>query len=165
MTSRKVPAREAIPEWLDQWTFTRFVTLATNWDGLSGAGVSDSALKKLRNRLRHWDALINHAILGKHWAERDHDRIFSFYFLEKPGTNPHWHGLIRFFPVEGLEMSDQQRIFDERAALSWKKLVPSGTTDVQPITVQRGVAEYVGKMLGHPLSYENYVVADEFKRG
>jgi hypothetical protein len=37
--------------------------------------------------------------------------------------------------------------------------------DVQPITVQRGVINYVGKMLPYPISYEQFVTPDELTRG
>ena len=138
--SRLVPVRDAIPEWLDTWEFTRFVTLATNDTSLSQARLPTSSLPygKLRERLRRWDARMNHAILGKHWAKRHSDRIWCFYFLEKPGENPHWHGLVRFFTFESIPLDEQHRIFDENAGPIWKKLVPSGTVDVQPVTVQRG---------------------------
>jgi hypothetical protein len=158
---------QEIPRWLDQWRFTRFVTLAFNDPMSADARLPGSQLKFgfLRERLRRWDARMNHALLGKHWAERDADRAFAFYTLEKANVNPHWHGLVRFFQVSGMTIADQESIFDERAEPAWKKLVRSGTVDVQPITLQQGVANYVAKTLGYELSYEHYVVPDEFNRG
>jgi hypothetical protein len=108
---------------------------------------------------------MNSAILGRHWAKRHSDRIWAFYFLEKLSSNPHWHGLIRFFPVDNYPQAEQERAFDSNALPIWKKLVPSGTVDVQPITVQRGVINYVGKMLPYPISYEQFVTPDELTRG
>ena len=159
--------RAAIPEWLDNWRFTRFVTLATNDPGMGDARLlgSKQPYGVLRDRLREWDGRMNHAILGKHWAQRDADRIWAVYFLEKPNSNPHWHGLVRFFPVDNRPEHQQQEIFDEHAERIWKKLVPSGTVNVQPITVQRGVIDYVAKLIPYPLSYEHFVTPDEFKRG
>jgi hypothetical protein len=157
--SRVVPAiKEEIPRWLDQWKFTRFVTLATNDPGQAGR------IDALRRLLRKWDAAINHAILGREWAVRDADRIFAFYALEKPRSNPHWHGLIRFFGAED-ERRRQEEVFDRVAERHWQRLIPSGTVDIQPIYNQSGVAEYVAKTLGHPLSYEFFVVPDELKLG
>jgi hypothetical protein len=156
-----------IPEWLDTWEFTRFVTLATNDASMSGSSLPTSKLPYglLRDRLREWDGRMNHVIAGKRWAERHADRMWAFYFLEKPDTNPHWRGLIRFFPIEGKTREYQEQIFDENAGPVWKRLVPAGTVDVQPVPVQRGVAAYVAKELGRPLQYEHFVTPDEFMRG
>lgn len=156
-TSRSVPPQSAIPDWLDNWEFTRFVTLATNDSSLSGANY--------RQTLRRWDARMNHKLLGKHWAARHSDRMWAFYFLEKAETNPHWHGLIRFYTFQNKPLAEQHRIFDENAGKVWKRLVPSGSVNVQAVTVQRGAADYVAKMLGYQVSYESFVTPDEFTRG
>jgi hypothetical protein len=108
---------------------------------------------------------MNHALLGYKWAKRDPDRIFAFYFLEKPNDNPHWHGLVRFFPIDDFSHDEQAKIFDENADQIWKKLVRSGSTDIQPVTCQKGVIDYVSKMLAYPLSYEFFVTPDELKLG
>jgi hypothetical protein len=165
---RVVPEmRTEIPGWLDQWRFSRFVTLAFNDPTSADARIPGSSLKFgfLRERLRRWDAHMNHALLGKHWAERYADRMFAFYTLEKANVNPHWHGLVRFFSGSGISVSDQERVFDEQAEPCWKKLVRSGTVDVQPITSQQGVSNYVAKTLAYELSYEHYVIPDELMRG
>ena len=165
---RIVPAlRSEIAEWVDRWQYSRFITLATNDISLGTAQLPTSKLPHgvLRDRLREWDGRINHAILGKHWAKRHSDRIWAFYFLEKPSSNPHWHGLIRFFPVDDYPQVEQERAFDANASPIWKNLVPSGTVDIKPITVQRGIIDYVGKMLPYPLSYEHFVTPDELRQG
>ena len=64
-----------------------------------------------------------------------------------------------------MTIAEQEAIFDQNAELIWKKLVPTGSVDVQPITVPRGVIEYVGKMLGYPVSLESFVTPDELVRG
>lgn len=160
-------SRTEIPRWLDAWRFSRFVTLAFNDPTAADARLPGSKLKFgfLRERLRKWDAHINHALLGKHWAERHADRMFAFYVLEKVNVNPHWHGLIRFFNVTGMSLEDQERMFDEQAERAWKKLVPSGTVVVRPIAWHQGIANYVAKTLAYPLSYEFYVTPDELVRG
>lgn len=164
---RKVPAlRSEIPDWIDRWQYSRFITLATNDPGLGSenhGAATPSA--RMRDLLREFDGRMNHAILGKHWARRDSDRIWAFWFLEKPNSNPHWHGLVRFFQVDDYPTTAQEAIFDERVEPIWKRLVPGGSVDVKPITVQRGVIEYVGKMVAYPISYESFITPDEFKRG
>jgi hypothetical protein len=165
--SRTVPTLKAeITDWIDKWHYSRFVTLATN-DPKLAVVHRDAAIpgSRMRDRLREFDGRMNHAILGRHWAKRDADRIWAFWFLEKPEINPHWHGLVRFFPVENMTIAEQEAIFDQNAELIWKKLVPTGSVDVQPITVSRGVIEYVGKMLGYPVSFESFVTPDELVRG
>lgn len=165
-SSRIVPPIAEIPAWIDEWRYTRFVTLATNWSTRSETKLPHSKLPygKLTDILKVWDARMNHAILGKHWAERHSDRIWAFYFLENPDSNPHWHGLVRFFPIPGCPEAEQERVFDLNASRIWRKLVPSGSVDVQPIYRQRGVIDYVNKQLKYPISYQHYVTPDEFGR-
>jgi hypothetical protein len=91
--------------------------------------------------------------------------MFAFYFLEKPRSNPHWHGLVRLFPVGGVPLATQEKMFDEHAERAWKKLVPAGSVNVQPITSQRGVSNYVTKALGHSLEYASFVTPGEFRHG
>ena len=81
--SRIVPQlKDAIPVWLDQWRFTRFVTLATNDPSLGAKLLQGSNLKYgvLRDRLREWDGRMNCQILGKKWAQRELGSDFRFLF-------------------------------------------------------------------------------------
>ncbi|WP_229176080.1 hypothetical protein, partial [Bradyrhizobium ivorense] len=112
-----------------------------------------------------FDGRMNRKLLGTRWAIRHSDRIWAFWFLEKPNANPHWHGLVRFFPADGRPIPDQMTRFDREAEGIWRTLVPGGTVDIQEITAQRGVIDYVCKMIGHPLSYEHFITPDEFVRG
>jgi hypothetical protein len=102
-----------LPLWLGQWKFSRYVTLAFNDESAGAATLPGSSLGQrfLFERLRKWDAHINHLLLGKHWAERDADRTFVFFVLEKAEYNPHWHGLIRFFSDDPGEILRQERLF------------------------------------------------------
>ena len=78
--SRKVPSlRTEIPDWIDQWEFSRFVTLATNDPSLAKRRMPGTSLPYgfLRHRLRRWDAMVNHAILGSKWAKRHSDRAYT----------------------------------------------------------------------------------------
>lgn len=156
-----------VAPWLNTWTFDRFVTLAFNNPLAGDARLVGSSGKYvfLRERLRKWDAHVNHAMFGKYWAKRDADRTFSFYALEKPDSNPHWHGLIRFFTDDPVERERQGNQFDKTAEELWVKLVPSGTVDVQPIDEQIGAAEYIAKSLPYGVLFEHLVIADEFAFG
>jgi hypothetical protein len=68
-------------------------------------------------------------------------------------------------PDRNIEIAEQEAIFDQNAETIWKRLVPTGTVNVQPITVLRGVIDYVGKMLGYPVSFESFETPDELVRG
>src|SRR4051794_2020527 len=102
--NRQLPLlRRHIPAWLDTWEFHMFVTLAFNDESTSSSRLLGSSLRYgfLRERLRKWDAFVNHRILGRKWSKRDAERMWSFFFLEKAETNPHWHGVVRFYPIDG----------------------------------------------------------------
>lgn len=153
---------EAIVDWLERWTFDRFITLASNDPLLSAHGDDERGLVRMRKLLREWDARVNRKVVGPKWQTRPEDRIWGFFFLEKPASNPHWHGLVQFFPPWPDARQDYEDRFDKWAPIYWKELVLSGTVDVQNITNQRGVAEYVAKSVGYALSFQNFVVPDEF---
>lgn len=159
--------RGALPGWLEQWTFTRYVTLAFN-DSMAGERRSVGSSQAggfLRDRLRRWDAMINHQLLGKHWAKMSADRVFTFFFLEKPDSNPHWHGLVRFIADSPDELVRQEQTFDQAASPVWKKLVPAGSVDIQPVTGQLGVSRYITKSLDFGVGYEDFVIPDQLWRG
>jgi hypothetical protein len=156
--SRTIPAlKSAIPGWVEQWHFTRFVTLTFN-----DVAVGED---RMRERLRRWDALINGEILGRDWATRHADRMFAIYFPEKVESNPHWHGLIRFFALDDSHRQEQERIFDLNAERLWEKLVPRGSLDNQPIYDLGGAAEYVAKAAGNEVLFERFITPDAFGRG
>ena len=145
----------AFTAWLENWKFDKFFTLATN---------KSVAPAIMRDRLREWDGRMNRKIVGREWSERIEDRMFSFYFLEKPVTNSHWHGLVRFFGDDGLR-AKQQLIFDDQIEKLWRKLVPTGTVEVRQVYDQAGANEYVAKELYHELQYTQMVTPDELERG
>ncbi len=121
-----------------------------------------NGLKRMRRLLREWDARINRKVVGPNWQKRPEDRIWGFYFLEKPGSNPHWHGLIQFFPPWPDRAEEYAGRFDEWASVFWKELIPTGMADVQRIDNQSRVSDYVVKSLGFGVSYEHFIVPDEF---
>jgi hypothetical protein len=159
-TPRRPPPKigQSMSEWLDQWSFDRFVTLATN--DAHTFGDHDRGPQLMRQRLREWDARINRKLVGPKWCQRPEDRIWAFYFLEKPETNPHWHGLIAFFPP--WDCREQYELnFDLWAPVYWKQLVPSATIDIQKISDQKNVSRYVVKSIRNDVSYRNFVLPDE----
>ena len=163
--SSKFRNRDELLIWLSQWTFDRFVTLTFNDSEAGQAKIAGSGEANLflHERLRKWDAILNSVILGKDWAKRHHDRMWSFSFLEKASVNPHWHCLIRFDAAIEDERHKQATLFDLKAKAKWRMLVPAGDADVQEIESQEAVAKYVVKSLPYGVSYEHMVVPDQFR--
>ena len=160
--SRVVPAlKTQIPLWLENWKFDRFVTLATNGANLP-ARTFGSRHDHLTGLLEEWDGRMNRKLAGPKWSKRPEDRMWAFYFLEKPAANPHWHGLVRLTPPPGM-LAKHGELFDRHAESIWKALVPSGTVKSLPIFDQRGVADYVAKSLPYPVSYAYFVTPDQFQ--
>jgi hypothetical protein len=68
-------------DWLQRYQWTHFVTLALNDPGVG--------LDRARNILKGWDARMNRRLFGPKWHKKPDERLFAFYFFEKPETNPH----------------------------------------------------------------------------
>lgn len=159
---RIVPAMKTeIPKWLDNWSFDLFVTLTTNGATLPRKGCR-SQHERLTDLLKEWDGRMNRKLAGPKWRRRIEDRMWAFYFLEKPASNPHWHGLVQLRKDWPGMREKQWVIFEEHCGPVWKKLVPAGTVDIKPIFEQRGIEEYVAKTLQYPVSYEHFVTPDLF---
>lgn len=168
MTSRPRPPVLAteIPKWLSTFPFTRFVTLAFNETNyaLPHGRAQNSPYEFVLNRLKRFDAMMNHKILGSRWARRHDERMFAFYAPEKLEANPHWHGLVRFYPGQAETIADHEKTFDTWADHVWKKLVPAGTAEVQVVYDLEGVASYIAKSLRYGIEYDHFVEPDAFWR-
>ena len=105
---------------------------------------------------------MNRKLVGKRWAKRPNQRMISFFFLENPNSNIHWHGLIKFSAENKIPIFEQQHIFDWHADLTWRQLVPKGTVNIQQVEDQRSLVRYVTKMLPYSVSYESFVLPGEF---
>jgi hypothetical protein len=146
--------RCAVSNWLDRWKLTHFATLATNDPMVSNDGA--------RRLIRDWDAQMNREQLGPKWVKRPDERMFNFYFLEKPGVNPHWHALIMVGGFDDEILTRRQEILTQQTEFIWKGLKSSGSVDIQPVYHQDGVSNYVAKALGHEVSYSCFVTLNEF---
>ncbi|PSL17800.1 hypothetical protein [Shimia abyssi] len=142
--------------------FTHFVTLSSNSQMMSQDNMKD--------KLRAWDARVNHALVGPKWHKRIDERMHWIAFPEKSGVNPHWHLLMQLLPEQLEVLADiethEQCPFEESLTVAWKKLVPSGTVDVQRIAANRQdkkrVFDYVTKSLGHEPNFEDFVMFREY---
>ena len=154
--------RQEMTVWLSKWTYHRYVTLTFNQPYAGDRTAIGSSLKHghLKRTLRSWDARVNRAILGRHWSAMDADRTWSFFTLEKPGSNPHFHGLVRFFTNDEDEISRQAKIFDNNIERIWKELVPSGSIDLQDISDRAGVTKYIAKTINCDINADNFFPFD-----
>jgi ABC-type cobalamin transport system ATPase subunit len=155
----RIPARlrNEIPGWLQEHRVTHYITLTTHDQSLS--------IDRMRNRLRQWDAHLNHALIGRNWQKRRDQRIWCFCFLESPDANPHWHILLRLdeTPVAG-RVPDTQ-LLEHHTRRIWAELSPAGTVDVQEIfgKTDLKLTNYVAKQLRSMAQCSSFVPPDEFQ--
>ncbi|MDC9823972.1 hypothetical protein PRN20_09510 [Devosia sp. ZB163] len=126
-------------------------------------GLSDSAVEPLRDKLKEWDARMQRRVIGSNWFNVPDNQLFCLYTLEKPGVNPHWHGLVHFWMADDDERRRQGEKFDRWANELWQDLVPAGDVDVKTVSYEAGAIDYVGKSLLDQLSYANWVPPDSFR--
>lgn len=141
-------------EWISQWPWSRFITLASNDPMLRTRGAC--------SLLRKWDGHINRQLLGPRWQKRSESALFAFYFLEKADRNAHWHALV--YPKASCESLRNAQLakLDAKAAHIWTKLCPSGSVETLAIYEKKNVASYVAKSFGDAISYEEFVVPGQF---
>ena len=135
-----------------EWEFS--VTLAFN---AAGSSLSPEVC---RYKLKGWEARVNEALLGREWARRP--GVSGLYVLEKPSTNPHWHGLVRLPTSVSQNGKNDHDFFPGLAISCWKTLVPAGSVDVQEVYDSKGAAKYISKSLNGNVEYCNFVVPGEF---
>jgi len=151
---------QAWDSFVGRWQYQLLVTLQFNSARRFGGSVRPEDAKE---KLRRWDAHVCRHLLGRHWVTSVH-RPFWFFFPEKFGYSPHWHGLV------SLDFSDQDyrvrniRKLAEYAPIAWKAIVPAGDCDVTHIYYQHGIRKYLEKEMLFELNYRNVIVPDNFSR-
>ncbi|WP_156342966.1 hypothetical protein [Devosia sp. A16] len=161
-----VQRAQAWREWIAPQPWDRFVTLAFNQAGSPRpvTGLADNQTLALKDKLKEWDGRMQRKVVGTNWAKNHDQRFVGVYTLEKLSTNPHWHGLVRFYEVSDEERRRQGHEFDQWAHTVWRRLVPSGDVIVKAVNDERGAVGYIGKSLLDQLNYANWVPQDEFWR-
>lgn len=141
---------------LERWHWTHFITLAIN---------DTCSIERARRLARSWDARMNRKMLGPKWSSKPDERLFAFYFPENPETNTHWHALITLDAKSQDQWRAQHALLLEETQPIWRKLVPSGTSDVKLVTnnYRSRVCRYVAKQIDDPVCYSNFVVFREFE--
>ncbi len=154
MATREIAA--AFANWLaTKYDFRLFITLSTNSPGLSP--------QRARSLLSHWDARMNRLLHGPKWQKKYDELLLWFGVFERPNSNPHWHLLLARFGVDDATWEKQVAEIDAATPLTWRKLIASGTTDVQMVTSQEALIDYIAKEIDSPLQYENWVAPDGFR--
>lgn len=140
---------------------THFVTLTTNDQQVSRA--------KMRALLREWDARLNRYIVGPKWQKRTDERMVWYAYIEKSHSNPHWHLLLNLLSDQIETLNEVAPLegpsFETMVDITWRRLLPSGTTDVQLISetaenAQR-VTSYVTKSLDNMSNVEDFIFYNE----
>jgi hypothetical protein len=148
-----VRQREAIKDLLDRWSWTHFITLATNDPTLS--------VVHMRRLIKQWDARVNRTLNGPRWHRQPDTRLWAAYALENPNTNPHWHVLVMIDHPDPGKRAWQLEQLPEVALTKWIELVQTGTVDVQRINHKPGAIDYVAKQLINPLQYDELIFPGE----
>ena len=129
-----------------------FVTLNFNWD---------TNYEAARKTLKAWHARLDRELLGGSWSRKpQNERTWFVAFAEHFDSNLHWHMLL------GLGDGTDTMRFEEAVDRCWKKLVISGSVDVQHLDTDKDkacTANYVTKDLWQQRAIESFVLSREFK--
>ncbi len=157
----RLAAKKALSAWLNKFDCQRFVTLATNDPDLALKGYRSTA-DRLTDLLKEWEGRVRRKVLGPKWSALPYDGMPGFYVIEKPWSNPHWHGLIQFRPRDPSALEKMLAIFDEHYDPIWRRLVPRGTATSRCVFSRAGAAEYIAKSLACAVSYQSFVLPGQF---
>ena len=110
-----------------------------------------TSLASGQKALRGFHARLDRALLGRNWQRQPAEqRSFCIWQPEHIASNLHYHGCMRI--PQGKEEK-----FLTIAQGIWKKLVPSGAMDINPITDISGWAHYITKE-----AVEGFIISTEF---
>jgi hypothetical protein len=139
--------RDALIEHAEKYPWTHAVTLAFN--------AGDVSLSVAEDRLCEFVRRLNREAAGPRWQKRPDEQIFSFWCLEKPEVNTHWHGAVWLEAKHVSKLSIRgplARTFEKH----WQYLVASGTLDIQNMDDKPGWLAYAGKELRKPVQYSAF---------
>ena len=147
----KRTARDEIQKWLLNMNPDIFLTLTFNRE-MTG----DHARDRLGNLL----ARIDEKFIGARWQKKVEDRSELVFFPENMRTNFHYHGIGRL-PPHAYRWATPD--LSEKIDVIWKKLMPSGTINVQRIDRSPDkLVGYVTKQLTRPDALESFVTSRDF---
>ncbi len=122
-----IPLRRAYAEFCKGLEPEYFVSLATHRDG---------SVTGIRRLAAAYCARMDRKLLGHNWHEASAaERTDGVFFVEHLASHIHLHGLLRFPSGATAEP-------ETTTALIWKKLCPSGTSDLVPIQRLSSLVDY-----------------------
>jgi hypothetical protein len=139
--------RDALSDHLKPRPWTHAITLAFN-SGAVTVAAADRALGRFKVRL-------NRSALGPHWGKKPDEQVFAFWFLEKPQTNTHWHGVLWLEPSH-FEKLSKKRTAEHEISQIWSQISPRGTVNFVLLQDKPGWIDYIAKELQSPLQYESF---------
>lgn len=117
------------------------VTLASNCERMAWFyNSADSKKAKMASALKRLDRLTQQDLIGRHFNKpHNYDKRWEGFFLfERPNGNIHLHGVLW---TDGCG----EHFVEEYLSYYWKKVMPSGTVKVVPITDMDGWLYYSTK--------------------
>jgi hypothetical protein len=143
--------RDALQQMVGQMALSHSITLAVH---------SVMSQDMARLRLRLWALDVVHRLFRSR-AFADHPMEDLFLFVALPEYtkrgHPHWHLILRLHAA-------CHEWFSTCARRLWRRIVPSGTSDIKPIGPTEGdrdrVITYVTKHASRPFSYETFVTSN-----
>lgn len=172
MTACQLALRDALRGWLEQDTFTHFITLATH-DPLCSP-------QKGKELLDRWGQRMDRAMIGKRWNKRREAMGCEWIaFAEGLKSEFHWHVLFRISPDLNAERKSTLsralaashgkgprgsvlRGLEWQAHENWTNVASKGDAVTRTIGV-KGVVNYCTKGLIVPQASAEYVVSAGYK--
>jgi len=141
LTELDMSFRAAVQEVIAKSEPDLFVTLAFN---------RETSPLGAQAKLREFEALVDHAALGRNWLARPERRCIYVAVIENSETNLHLH--------VALKTENPHKVAAAIPAI-WKKLIEGGSTDVQAVYNESGLGRYLAKQLRngdtHKLLFES----------
>jgi len=160
-STTKMRERDAIVTYLNERRWTHYVTLATHDMSYS------LSIDRLKGLAKLWEAKMHQILVGAHWVRKYDERFQGFYVIEKPRSSPHLHAILQLDRPDD-QCSGRDTLLTRARALEyftpfvWKRLSPSGSSDVKIISTkedQTRIVTYITKELLYPQQFENYILS------
>ena len=126
--------RKGVEQWMHDPRWTHFLTLCEN---------RETTLSAAERHFRTFCACVDECFLGRRYSSKPDLRQLIVVFPEHLESNLHFHGMMEIKPSKRVPMSEVEAVL----LSEWKKVVVSGSIDVQKIYDASGLARYMTKEL------------------
>lgn len=111
-----------------------------------GLSVTDQCAK---DKFDEFDRRMMRACYGYRWSEIIPENGFPRFANLEPGmSTPHYHAYVALEARGTRSKEDTLKIYEEMVDPTWRKLVPGGSTWVEPATNVRNGTRYITKGVG-----------------